>query len=322
VTGLVVNKKINVKAEYWRSARAMCSRLFKTGSYFRPSIYPDLPPNDGNEPPPITTLMQLEGILNHIARVRDFADPRSPQEKRNAPTAATRLYRRFLHFKHFAALNRPLVICEGKTDSIYLKCALRSLADDYPNLIDVSGEKPEYKLRFLRPSRIVHEVMRLGSGSSDLHMLIRNYSKYLQGFAVPIKHPVILLVDNDDGAKEIFSALKAMTKVEVSVTSKDDFYYVCRNLYVVKTPEKMLLGKSCIEDLFPNEWLGKKLNGKSFNAKKEHDSPGEYGKQAFAEKVVVPNCGNIDFKRFKPLLDRFESVMADYQAKALATAAP
>jgi retron-type reverse transcriptase len=316
VTGLVVNKKVNVKPEYWRSARAMCQRLFKSGSYFRPSIYPDLPPNNGADPPPITTLMQLEGILNHIANVRSFADPRPPQEKRNAPIAAMRLYRRFLHFKHFAALNRPLVICEGKTDSIYLKCALQSLAADFPNLVDLSGDKPQYAMRFLRPSRVVHEVMRLGSGSSDLHMLIRNYSKYLQGFAVPIQHPVILLVDNDDGAKEIFGALKAAAKLDVSLTSKDDFYYVCRNLYVVKTPEKMIGGKSCIEDLFPSKILATKLGDKSFNLKKEHDSPDEYGKQAFAEKVVVPNCGTIDFKHFKPLLKRFESVIADYQAKA------
>jgi hypothetical protein len=322
VTGLVVNKKVNVKPEYWRSARAMANSVFRTGAYFRPSIYPDLPPNDGNSPPAITTLMQLEGILNHIANVRDFADARSPQEKRNNSTAATRLYRRFLHFKHFAALNRPLVICEGKTDSIYLKCALRSLAADFPGLVDLSGDKPKYGMRFLRPSRVVHEVMRLGSGSSDLQVLIRQYSRYLRGFMIPIHHPVILLVDNDDGAKEIFSALKAEAKIEASLTSKDDFYYVCRNLYVVKTPEKGFGGKSCIEDLFAAKVLATKLDGKSFNAKKEHDAPGEYGKQAFAEKVVVPNCGTIDFKAFKPLLKRFESVIADYQAKAFVAAAP
>jgi RNA-directed DNA polymerase len=320
VTGLVVNKKVNVKPEYWRSARSMANSAFRTGTYFRPSIYPDLPPNDGNDPPPITTLTQLEGILNHIANVRDFADARSAQEKRNAPTAAMRLYRRFLHFKYFAALNRPLVICEGKTDSIYLKCALRSLADDFAGLVDLSGDKPEYGIRFLRPSRVVHEVMRLGSGSSDLQLLIRNYSKHLRGFKIPIHHPVILLVDNDEGAKEVFSALKAEAKVEATFTSKEDFYYVCRNLYVVKTPEKMIGGKSCIEDLFPNKILKMKLHGKSFNIKKEHDAPGEYGKQAFAEKVVVPNCGAIDFKAFKPLLKRFESVIADYQAKAASQA--
>jgi len=316
VTGLVVNKKVNVKSEYWRSARAMANSAFRTGAYFRPSIYPDLPPNDGTVPPPITSLMQLEGILNHIAHVRDFADTRSPQEKRNVPTAAVRLYRRFLHFKYFAALNRPLVICEGKTDSIYLKCALRSLADNFPGLVDLSGDKPKYGVRFLRPSKVVHEIMRLGSGSSDLQLLIRHYSKHLRGFKMPIHHPVILLVDNDDGAKEIFSALKAEAKLDVSVTSKDDFYYVCRNLYVVKTPEKMIGGKSCIEDLFPSKLLATKLDGKSFNMKKEHDAPGEYGKQAFAEKVVVPNCGTIDFKAFKPLLKRIESAIIDYQAKA------
>jgi hypothetical protein len=88
--------------------------------------------------------MQIEGILNHIARVRDFADPRPAAEKRNAPTAAMKLYRQFLHFKNFAALPRPLVICEGKTDSIYLRCALKQLAADFPNLVDMSGDQPRY----------------------------------------------------------------------------------------------------------------------------------------------------------------------------------
>jgi hypothetical protein len=319
VTGLVVNKKVNVRPEYWRSARAMANSVFRTGKYFRPSIYPDLPPNDGNDPPPITKLMQLEGILNHIAHVRDFADTRSAQEKRNDPIAATRLYRRFLHFKYFAALNRPLVICEGKTDSVYLKCALRSLAAQFPDLVDLTGDKPQYGIRFLRPTRTVHEVMRLGSGSSDLQQLIRHYSKHMRGFAIPIHHPVIVMVDNDDGAKEIFSALKAATKADVTLTSNDDFYYVCRNLYVVKTPEMNADGKSCIEDLFPQTTLATQLDGKTFNMKKEHDAPGEYGKQAFAEKVVVPNCGTIDFTAFIPLLKRFQSVIADYQAKAAAS---
>jgi hypothetical protein len=158
--------------------------------------------------------------------------------------------------------------------------------------------------------------MRLGTGTSDQQKLIRDYSRLMMRFRVPIPHPVIILVDNDDGAKEIFNALRAVAKVDVTFSSKEDFYYVCRNLYVVKTPEKLLVAKSCIEDLFDSSVLAEKLNGKSFNLQKEHDSPTEYGKQAFAENVVVPNCGTIDFKRFKPLLARFESVIADYHAKA------
>lgn len=126
---------------------------------------------------------------------------------------------------------------------------------------------------------------------------------------------MILLIDNDDGAKEIFAALKAIAKLDVSLTSKDDFYYVCRNLYVVKTPEAMLGGKSCIEDLFPSKIRATKLGVKKFNPAKDQDSSTEYGKQAFAENVVVPKCATIDFKHFKPLLKRFESVIADYQAK-------
>ncbi len=34
---------------------------------------------------------------------------------------------RFLKYRYFARLERPLIICEGKTDDIYLKYAIRSL---------------------------------------------------------------------------------------------------------------------------------------------------------------------------------------------------
>ena len=35
VTGLVVNQLVNVRSEYYRTVRAMCSELFNTGSYYR-----------------------------------------------------------------------------------------------------------------------------------------------------------------------------------------------------------------------------------------------------------------------------------------------
>jgi retron-type reverse transcriptase len=40
VTGLIVNKKPNVKKEYWRTVKSQCNRLFQTGA-FNKKIYKD-----------------------------------------------------------------------------------------------------------------------------------------------------------------------------------------------------------------------------------------------------------------------------------------
>lgn len=60
VTGLIVNKKVNVKSGYWRITRAMCHELFMTGSF---RILKESKYTKGN-------VHELEGRLNFI----DFID--------------------------------------------------------------------------------------------------------------------------------------------------------------------------------------------------------------------------------------------------------
>ena len=122
VTGLTVNTKVNIRPEYYRWARAMCHTLFATGSYYRP--VDGAPESEGDingEPELVTSLYPLEGILSHIHHVKDTIDERDEPEKRKNATAARRLYARFLKYRYFVRLEHPLIVCEGKTDSIYLK---------------------------------------------------------------------------------------------------------------------------------------------------------------------------------------------------------
>lgn len=55
----------------------------------------------------------------------------------------------FLFYKYFFNLDRPLIICEGKTDIVYLKCALRQLANDYSHLIQKKDKGFDFNLIFL-----------------------------------------------------------------------------------------------------------------------------------------------------------------------------
>jgi hypothetical protein len=157
----------------------------------------------------------------------------------------------------------------------------------------------------------------LGGGVSDLKFFfIRSrYKRLLDSFKHrPLKHPVIVLIDNDSGAREIFSTLNSKENYGLSISTKsnDPFFHIVDNLYLVKTPEIGQDGTSCIEDFFPQSLLKTELDGKTFNPNKDHGADGEYGKFLFADQVVRPNAGKIDFSGFVPLLKRIAAVIDHY----------
>ena len=84
---------------------------------------------------------------------------------------------------------------------------------------------------------------------------------------------------------------------------------------MVKTPESN--GESCIEDMFPKEWLATKLKGKKFNPKNKINPNKEFGKEVFAKSVVKPNAEKIDFSGFDPLLNRIVAVIDHYSQQNL-----
>jgi RNA-directed DNA polymerase len=64
-TGLMVNEKVNIRQEYWRTARQMCHALFATGKYYR-MVTATLAGGASDDPPvkqEITTLNSIGGIL-------------------------------------------------------------------------------------------------------------------------------------------------------------------------------------------------------------------------------------------------------------------
>lgn len=180
VTGLTVNKKVNIRAEYYRSARAMCHSLFTSGEYFRP----DEPTRR------VTTTNQLEGVLTHIHFVKDSADLRSEVEKKKFETSARSLYQRFLFFKNFVDLDKPLVLCEGKTDIVYLRSAIRSLSAFHPLLAEPDGKSFKYNVRFFKHSGAAGKVLQLQGGTGDFKFLIAKYSNTVESFGhAPLAPP-------------------------------------------------------------------------------------------------------------------------------------
>ena len=150
-----------------------------------------------------------------------------------------------------------------------------------------------------------------------MNKLIQSYEKDLKNFRFkPLRHPVIVLIDNDDGAKGIFNAIKKNFLLSVSHESAEPFYPLCDNLYLVKTPEgsKPKKSMSDIEDLFDEQYLKTKVDGKSFDRSNKHGGENKYGKQIFATRVILPNIDKIDFSRFTKLLGRLVEVLDHYKA--------
>lgn len=324
-TGLMVNAKVNIRQEYHRTARSMANELFQRGSYYRMVPTP-LSGGAVDDPPvreAVTGLAMLEGILTHVHKVKDTEDYRKAVDKKKDPNATRALYALFLFYKNFAALNAPVILPEGKTDAVYLKAAIRYLPAYHPKLGSVTGVKFTSAVRFLNYSHTVKDVMQLGGGTGDLKFFIIRYRENAAKFVdAPFAHPVVMVIDNDDGAKDIFSVAKNNGAKGIDWVSKDPFYHLGLNLYLVKTPEgKGKPHHSAIEDAFDPALLATPVGGKTFDRKKTHAAPGKYGKHVFAERVVRPNAATTDLSGFTPLLDRIVAAIDHYAALKVAAAA-
>ena len=319
VNGLVVNEKVNIRSEYYRKARAMCDSLFQTGNYFR-SFTQQNGPDDKPKPVLINNLNSLEGILSHIYAVTQSEERRNTHDQGKKPRAIRVLYRRFLFYKYCMAPEAPLIITEGKTDPIYLREAIRYRTTYHPQLGEIDDNGFKFAVRFFNYRGQAHEIMGLHGGTGSLISILLDYPRNLDAKQKgrkpvahkPMAHPVILVLDNDDGLGPVTSAVKKNFNVQVTTGSIDPFYHITENLYLIKTPETN--GKSYIEELIPDEWRQRLLNEKKFNPNGKLDPQTEYGKEVFAKSVVKPNAHKIDFSEFDSLLDRIVTVLDHYAA--------
>jgi RNA-directed DNA polymerase len=314
VTGLVVNRKVNVPASYRYTVRAMVDKLFKTGQFefivkkFDAQGAPVLTGSPGQS-------KQLMGMLSYIDQVDLFN--RKLCEKNGAEPTPTpgriELFRRFLYFDAFYAPTMPVIVCEGKTDNTYLKHAIKSLASSYP-MLATAGSPPKLGVRFFKYSgqRTSH-ITEITGGVGGLCKLMKHYQSDIDTkFKAPVpRHPVIVLIDNDSGANSIYGAIAGITGKK-KPTGTEQFIHVVGNLYVVPTPLGSGDSETMIEDFFDAETLKALLNGKTFSKKSDGDNEKEYGKAAFARDVVEKNAGTINFKGFKGILDRVAAVIAEY----------
>ncbi|MCP5061243.1 MAG: RNA-directed DNA polymerase [Ignavibacteriae bacterium] len=315
-TGLIVNKKINIRKEYYKKARSMCYELFKSGEFYINKEI-NLPETSQNKSEADDkgngTIYQLEGILSFIYHIKSPHYIYDVKGKRVKPTAITNLYRKFLFYKHFFSMEKPLIIFEGKTDVIYLKCALKQLKNEYEEFVQGNDNGGvDFKIRFLNMSKSLTDVFDISTGASGLLFLINMYEKNMKAFKGEGRRcPVIILVDNDDGANKIKNRIKNKLDISGDIAANKHYKFI-DNLYIMFVPE---VTNGAIEDLFDTSIFNTKLNGKTFNRAKDINEKTEYGKIVFAEKVIKVKQKEINFDNFKSVFDRFKLIIKEYGEK-------
>ena len=308
VTGLVVNQRINVRREYRHTVRAMVHQLLKTGTFETYGVSGHAGALTLDKRP--GTLNKLQGLLGFIHSVDEYniqtahsAVPIKELRKKEA------IYRSFLIYRYFFAAEKPVILCEGDTDVVYLTHAIRSLAATFPQLATINTDgtiQLKVRLYKYRPSGTSRIIGLDGGGSAALGKFIGTYKKETATFGAPgQEHPVIVVYDNDSGAKPIRNAVK-----EAFGRSPDGEYsQVIRNLYVVPTPLPNNAEESKIEDFFDDATKDTVIAGKTFNENNKFESATQYGKKVFAHRVVKSTAESINFDGFRPLLEVLSSAI-------------
>ncbi len=170
-------------------------------------------------------------------------------------------------------------------------------------------------MRFFQRTATTGRLLNLNGGSGELIGLIKEYLSLCRHItALGKMQPIILLIDNDAGADGIFKYINNLNK-PVVVTRTTPIIFVGENVYIIPTPLTSTGKETMIEDFFDASLLKTELNGKTFNPdEKTFDHKTQYGKAYFAEHVVKKDAG-IDFKGFKPILDRIDQVILEHSKR-------
>ena len=328
VTGLIVNKKPNVKKEYWRTVRSQCNSLFHSGTFTK---------NVGQGEKVDGNINELEGQLNFIDQVDRFnrgrdKPPLNPiyglakygYNTKKLLSGREKIFSRFLYYRLFYGQTKPTILCEGKTDNIYLKTAINKLAMRYTKLATAktTNSSSELLVHFLRYSDRTRFLLQLYGGTSYLNYFISDFDYHYEFYKAPSpQHPVIIILDNDSGAEDI---LKKVTKLDSVVfypkrvtknkVREAKFIHVMHNLYIVLTPIDSTKSPTEMEDLFDTSTRNIKLGNKSFSTKSDFNEDIEYGKDFFAKYVVKAQKDSINFDGFKPLLDSVVQAIKHYDS--------
>ena len=316
VTGIVVNKKLNVIRKYYKDTRAMAYNLYKTGEY---TI-------DGEKK---GSIQQLEGRFSYINQFDKYNNKLGLEKHQfEYLNGRERAYSQFLFYKYFFANDKPLIITEGKTDIIYLKAALKKMWKEYPEFI-AKNEKGqfEYKISFLKRSKRIEYFLNIKTDGADtLNNIMEfyggsgnpKYSKYIKYLKkISDRKPsniVVLMFDNELENKEspISKFSRRWIKGKQDELKKENWLYMQDNLYVATTPLVPEYDQTDIEMLFDEEIQNIEIDGRTLDKSGKKDKEKYFNKEIFS-KYIMKNYDNIDFENFKPIFENLKEMIISYK---------
>ncbi len=306
-TGLTVNEKVNIGNYYYKGVRYCSHSMMTTGKAVATGTL------STNTPKEITN-NQIWGMLCHVNDIKGRELPHKAIRALKPAPGFLKLMRDFYHYRRVHLTEKPLIICEGKTDYIYLKEAIRWNFQDprikkcfvSPSALPgvKSNKGDHWNVDFVKHSETAGNLLDLAGGGGSLKSFASYHLERIKKLHADKNKPVIIIVDNDEQSSGMFTFIKQITGSVAKIDGSEPFYHVAGNLFVVPIP-KGASKEAEIEDLFLPETLNEKIGGKSFKrdqAKGERLGPNDYGKNDFATKVIRAKRGKVDCSGFLPLL--------------------
>lgn len=308
VTGLVVNKIVNVNRDFIKKTRAMSEKMYRDGTFY---ISPEV---DG-------TINQLEGRYTFINQLDLFN--KSGKKKSKQLSTRESQFQKFLFYKYFVMNSKPLIITEGKTDINYIKAALKKNYIHYPDLISKTSKGFDFKVSFLKRSKKLNFFFKMAEDGADAMKRIYDlyvgnsntpnlYKLFSNKYNLKPNNPVFLLFDNEQNNNKPLAMFKKYAKI---ITEIEISKNLVGNLYLL-THQLVKESTECeIEDLFDFELLETKIGGKTFSRNSDDNSK-YYGKNIFSN-YVLKNYNSINFDGFLHLLNELNRLIKEYKEKSL-----
>ena len=282
----IINKEINKKI----------SNLIRYDKVCAPDYKPNYTANDilNKLTPPFT-----DGLIESLSK---------SLVKRNMPIDSDnqiKLLRDVLFFKYFVNINSPVIIPEGHTDSKYLKIAMKMLNIN----IDL-------KFYNINPSL---DKLGLDGGTAKINSFIQNcYSDNnfvsFNKLEIKSKHPIIFILDYDEGLKSCDEILKYFKDGSNYARIKENIFVILLNKYKIledknKKDFNIKDHQVCIENLISHN--SQRINVDKDNHDKVSFNNELISKSKFAE-LVENNTHLFKFLNFSTVFDTIKKIIHEY----------
>lgn len=328
VTGLVVNKKVNINRSYYKATRAMVDNYCKTNTFVKSKYHV-------SHELQIENSQSLNGILNYIYNIKkvepykllsphdDYLDNHNKLinnknwESRllyhhiNTLNGLDKMYASFIFHKKYVYNDKPSIICEGITDVIHFKKAAEKLGITN---IKFSSFNSDYQFE---------KFLHLDGGTENLKKFLSNLKiLYKSEVQLRLLNPTIIIVDRDSAGKGVINEAKKLFKSSwkehtSSAVPSIKFSTLFQKFYIFELPSVPFdPNKTVIEFLYNNSNLlndtmiinGKPLICEAIATPEQIKKKEVYSKINFIKDVIPRHESTLDYTYFKQVFDVIDEI--------------